>query len=110
MFFNHKLQIPYTLESLQKQFDSDDIKQTVTKILGYIVLAMNKYGTDWTIYIINTEQEKDTIVYVSDEDELIVSTDYKELFTHYLNQEGAEEYMIRLEKFLIHYKILEFNA
>ncbi len=107
MFYNAELESPYNVESLQKQFKHEGIDKTVKEILGYIVLAKNKYNTDWTIYVIKTEEDKEQIVYVEDEDELIVSTDYKKLFSHYLNQTGAEEYMHRLEKFLVHYNILE---
>jgi hypothetical protein len=107
MFYNAELETSYNLETLQKQFVHEGINKTVNEILGYIVLAKNKYGTDWTIYVIKTEEDKEQIVYVEDEDELTVSTDYRELFSHYLNQSGAEEYMRRLEKFLVYYNILE---
>ena len=107
MFTNHELVNAFTVESLQKQFNHEGIKKTVKEILGYIVLAMNKYNTDWTIYIIKTEEDHDQIVYVEDEDELLASTDYHDLFSHYLNQAGAEEYMYRFEKFLLHYDILD---
>lgn len=107
MFYNHKLDNAFTVESLQKQFAHEGINKTVKEILGYITLARNKYGTDWTIYVIKTEDDQDQIVYVEDEDELTVSTDYKELFSHYLNQAGAEVYLHRLEKFLVHYNILK---
>ena len=80
---------------------------SIEKILGYIVLAVNKYGTDWTIYVLKTKERGEAIVYVSDEDELIVSTDYRELFSHYLNQENAEVYQERLRKFLVHYEIIQ---
>jgi hypothetical protein len=107
MFFNQELHNAFTIESLQKQFNHEGIKKTVKEILGYIILAMNKYGTDWTIYVIKTVEDDDQIVYVEDEDELTVSTNYRDLFSHYLNQAGAEVYMLRLEKFLVHYNILE---
>jgi hypothetical protein len=107
MFFNHALPNPYNVETLQKQFYHEGIKKTVKEILGYIVLAMNKYNTDWTIYIIKTEEDGDQIVYVEDEDELLASTDYHDLFSHYLNQAGAEVYQEKFEKFMVHYGILE---
>jgi hypothetical protein len=107
MFFNHELVNAFTVESLQKQFVHEGINKTVKEILGYITLAKNKYGTDWTIYVIRTEEDNEKIVYVEDEDELTASTDYKELFSKYLNQAGAEVYMHRLEKFLVHYNILD---
>ncbi|MEK7433337.1 MAG: hypothetical protein AABZ74_09420 [Cyanobacteriota bacterium] len=105
MFYNAELQTPYTIESLQKQFNHENIKKTVKEILGYIVLAMNKYNTDWTVYIIKTEEDADNIVFVEDEDELLASTDYKDIFSHYLHQTGAEVYMERFERFMEHYEI-----
>ena len=57
MFYNHKLENAFTIETLQKQFQHECINKTVKEILGYIVLAMNKYNTDWTIYIIKTEED-----------------------------------------------------
>jgi len=107
MFFNHQLENAFNIETLQKQFIHEGINKTVKEILGYITLAKNKYGTDWTIYIIKTAEDNENIVYVEDEDELTVSTDYKVLFAHYLNEAGAEVYMHRLEKFLVHYNILD---
>ena len=107
MFTNHELQNAFTVESLQKQFQHEGINKTVKEILGYIVLAKNRYNTDWTIYIIKTEEDGEQIVYVEDEDELMASTNYKDLFAHYLNEAGAEVYMHRFEKFLVHYNILE---
>lgn len=106
MFYNHQLTQPFTIESLQKQFKHENINKTIKEMLGYVVLAVNKYGTDWTIYIIKTEEDGDNYVYVEDEDELLVSTDYRDLFTHYNNQANAEEYMFRFEKFLLHYEII----
>jgi hypothetical protein len=106
MFYNQELASAFTVESLQKQFNHEGINKSVKEILGYITLAKNKYGTDWTIYVIKTQQDGEQIVYVEDEDELTVSTDYKDLFSHYLNTAGAEVYMDRLEKYLIHYNIL----
>lgn len=106
MFYNHKLQNAFTIETLQKQFKHEGINKTVKEILGYIVLAMNKYNTDWTIYIIKTEEDGENIVYVEDEDELLASTDYRDLFTHYLNQGGAEVYMKNFEKFLLYYEVV----
>lgn len=106
MFYNHKLENAFDIAGLQKQFNHEGIKKTVKEILGYIVLAINKYNTDWTIYIIKTEEDGDNIVYVEDEDELLASTDYKDLFSHYLNQAGAEVYQERFEKFLLHYEII----
>ncbi len=106
MFYNHKIENAYDIPSLQKQFIHEGIKKTVKEILGYVVLAVNKYNTDWTIYIIKTVEDNEQIVYVEDEDELLASTDYRDLFSHYLNQAGAEEYMKRFEKFLLHYEII----
>ena len=107
MFTNHELENAFTVDSLQKQFQHEGINKTVKEILGYIVLAKNRYNTDWTIYVIKTEEDGEQIVYVEDEDELTVSTDYRDLFSHYLNQAGAEVYMDRLRKFLIYYEIIE---
>jgi hypothetical protein len=107
MFTNHELHNAFTVETLQKQFQHEGINKTVKEILGYVVLAKNKYGTDWTIYIIRTIEDQEKIVYVEDEDELKASTDYHDLFSHYLNQSGAEVYLKRFEKFLLHYNILD---
>ena len=107
MFFNHKIENAYDIASLQKQLTHEGINKTVKEILGYIVLAVNKYNTDWTVYIIKTVEDGDTIVYVEDEDELLATTDYKDVFSHYLNQAGAEVYMHRFEKFLLHYEIID---
>lgn len=105
MFYNAELQNAFTIETLQKQFNHERIKKTVKEILGYVVLAMNKYNTDWTIYVIKTQEDGDTIVFVEDEDELIVSTNYEDLFSHYQHQEGAEVYKERFEKFMDYYDI-----
>ena len=107
MFFNHKIENAFDIASLQKQFVHEGINKTIKEILGYIVLAVNKYNTDWTIYITKTLEDGDEIVYVEDEDELLASTDYRDLFSHYLNQAGAEVYMQRFEKFLLHYEIIK---
>lgn len=107
MFFNAELPNAFSEETLQKEFLGEGISLSIEKILGYIVLAVNKYGTDWTIYVLKTKEHGEAIVYVSDEDELIVSTDYRELFSHYLNQENAEVYQERLRKFLVHYEIIQ---
>ncbi|MFN8672338.1 MAG: hypothetical protein U0457_09725 [Candidatus Sericytochromatia bacterium] len=106
MFYNAELPYPYTKESLQKQLNLEGIKKTVKEILGYVVLAMNKYNTDWTIYVIKTEEDGDTIVYVEDEDELLVSTDYNDLFDHYYHQEGADVYRERFKDFMVYYGII----
>jgi len=107
MFFNAELPNAFSEDTLQKEFNREGINLSVEKILGYIVLAVNKYGTDWTIYVLKTKEHGDTKVYLSDEDELLVSTDYRELFTHYLNQENAEVYQERLRKFLVYYDVIQ---
>lgn len=107
MFFNHKIDNAYDIAGLQKQFNHEGIKKTVTEMLGYIVLAVNKYNTDWTIYIIKTQEDGNNIVYVEDDDELYACTDYKEIFSHYLNQANAEVYQDRFEKFLLYYEIID---
>lgn len=107
MFCNEELINAFTVETLQKQFGLQGINKTVREILGYVVLAKNSYNTDWTIYAIKTAEDGDTAVFVEDEDELLVSTDYRELFSHYHNQAGAEVYMERLGKYLVHYGLIE---
>jgi hypothetical protein len=106
MFYNHKIQNAYDITGLQKQFNHEGVKKTVKEMLGYIVLAVNSYNTDWTIYIIKTIEDGENIVYVEDDDELFATTDYNEIFSHYGNQSNAEVFRDRFEKFLLYYGII----